>query len=86
MEAAIDVCGAFSAEKVLWYCYRLVFFGVISVGHVQSLGIIVVRAYLIVCDTISGLCVDGAIGHVGIDLLGVLRIIFVKAIGDLLLV
>ena len=86
MEATIDVCSAFSTEKVLWYCYRLVFFGVISVGHVQSLGIVVIVACLIACDTISGLCVDGAIRHMGIDLLGVLRIVFVKTIGDLLLV
>ena len=86
METAIDICGAFSAEKVLWYCYRLVFSGVISVGHAQSLRIIFVRACLFVCGTVPGLCVDNAIRQVRIDLLGVFRIVFIKAIRDLLLV
>ena len=86
MEAAIYICGAFFAEKVLWYCHRLVVSGVISVGHVLSLGIIVVRVYLIVCDAMPGLCVDSAIHHVRINPLGVMRIVFDKAIRDLLLV
>ena len=86
METAIDICGAFFAEKGLWYFYRLVFSGVISVGHAQSLGIIFVRACLIVCDAIPGLCVDNAVRQVRIDLLGISRIVFVKAKRDLLLV
>lgn len=86
MEAAIDICGAFSAEKGLWYFYRLVFSGVISVGHSQSLRIIVVRACLIVRDAIPGLCVDGTVRQVRIDLLGVIRVVFIKAIRDLLLI
>ena len=86
MEAAIDICGAFSTEKVFWYLYRLIFSGVISVGHGQSLGIFVVRACLIVCDAILGLCVDSAVRQVRIDLLGVIRIVFIEAIRNLLLV
>ena len=84
MEAAIDVRGAFSAEIILWYYYCCIFSGVISVG--QSLGIIVVRAYVIVRDAVLGLCVDGAVRQVRVDLLGIIEIVFIKAIRDLLLI
>ena len=83
MEAAVDVCSAFPAEKVLWYRYRLVISGAIGIGHVQSLGIIAVRAGLVVCDAVPGLCIDSAIRHVRVDLLGVIRIVFVEAIREL---
>ena len=86
MEAAVDVCGAFPAKKVLWYCYRLVISGAIGIGHIQSLGIIAVRAGLVVCDAVPGLCIDGAIRHVRLDLLGVINIVFIEAIRELRLV
>ena len=86
MEAAIDICGAFPAKEVSWYRYRLVISGVINVGHGHSLGIFVVRVYLIVGDAIPGLGVDSAIRQVRINLLVVTTIVFVKAIRDLLFV
>ena len=41
---------------------------------------------MFICDAIPGLCVDHAIRQVRIDLLSVIRIVFIKAIRDLLLV
>ena len=84
MEAAIDVRGAFFAEKILWYCYCCIFSGVIRVD--QSLGIVAVRAYNLVRDAILGLCVDGAVRQVRVDLLSIIEIVFLKTIRDLLLI
>ena len=84
MEATVDVRSALPPEVVLWYCYRSIFSGVISIS--QSLGIIIVRAHLTVCDAVLGLCVDSAVSQVRVDLLGVIRIVFIEAIRDLLLI
>ena len=84
MIAAIDVRGAFSAAKVVWYRYVSFFSGVISVG--QSRGIIGVRACIIVCDAILSLCVNSAVREVRIASLVIIRIVFIEAICYLLLI
>ena len=80
----IDVRGAFSAEEIQWYCYCCIFSGVINAG--QSLRILVVCTYFVVRGAILGLCVDGAVRQVRIDLLGIITIVFIEAIRDLLLI
>lgn len=86
MEASIYVGGAFSAQIIPWYLDCATITCIIGVGIVDSLGILIISALIVVRDTILSLCSDNSVRKKRVDLLNIIWIEFFESVRGLLLV